>query len=165
MTKNEILEAYLNIIYVGPNIYGVKSGAKYYFNKDISELSLAECAFLAGINNSPYSYNPFIEKDYSEKIEKRTKTVLNKMLELGYINQEDFEKASIEVENGLKFDKGSFEKESFDINISLYNTIKNQLIEDFSLKNMIPKEFAANYFALSQSIIYLSEDNQVSHIE
>lgn len=165
MSKDEILEAYLNIIYVGPNIYGVKPGARYYFNKDISELSLAECAFLAGINNSPYSYNPFIEKDNSGKIEKRTKTVLNKMLELDYINELDFEKAALEIENGLKFDKGTLNKENCDINIYQYNIIKEQLITDFSNKNMIPKEFANNYFALSKSTIYLTEDNQIKKID
>ena len=74
LSKDEILEAYLNIIYVGPNIYGVKNAAKYYFDKDLSDLSLAECSFLAGLNHSPNSYNPFLEeKDNSEKIEKRTK--------------------------------------------------------------------------------------------
>ena len=62
-SKNEILSTYLNVIYVGPNIYGVEAGAKYYFNKSVQQLSLAECAFLAGINNSPNSYNPFGEKD------------------------------------------------------------------------------------------------------
>ena len=46
-SKEEILEMYLNVIYVGPNMYGVRTGAKYYFNKDIGDLSLAECAYLA----------------------------------------------------------------------------------------------------------------------
>ncbi|MCI8277599.1 MAG: transglycosylase domain-containing protein [Clostridia bacterium] len=108
LSKDEILEAYLNIIYVGPNIYGVKNAAKYYFDKDLSDLSLAECSFLAGLNHSPNSYNPFLEeKDNSEKIEKRTKIVLNKMLELNSISQDEFNLAINEVENGLAFKKGS----------------------------------------------------------
>ncbi len=49
MSKDEILENYLNIIYVGPNLYGVQMGATYYFDKNVSDLDLAECAFLAGI--------------------------------------------------------------------------------------------------------------------
>lgn len=112
LEKDEILEAYLNIIYVGPNIYGVDMGAKYYFNKEISDLSLAECAFLAGINNAPNAYNPFGEKDTKEKISNRTKTVLSKMLELEYINNEEFEVAKSEVDKGLKFKKGKIEKDS-----------------------------------------------------
>ena len=68
-SKEKILEAYLNIIYTGPNIYGVQEAALYYFNKDISELTLEECAFFAGLNNSPNSYNPFTEKDKKGNIE------------------------------------------------------------------------------------------------
>ena len=63
MNKDEILALYLNIIYVGPNVYGIETGANYYFNKSVSDLSLEECAFLAGINNSPNSYNPYGDKD------------------------------------------------------------------------------------------------------
>ena len=92
MSKDEILELYLNIIYVGPNIYGVEAGSQYYFSKSAKDLTLEECAFLAGINNSPNSYNPF-NKENSEKINKRTKTVLAKMLDLKYINQEDYKTA------------------------------------------------------------------------
>ena len=79
---------YLNIIYVGPNVYGIETGANYYFNKSVSDLSLEECAFLAGINNSPNSYNPYGDKDNTEKIKTRTKTVLSKMLKIKYINED-----------------------------------------------------------------------------
>jgi len=83
MSKDEILEAYLNIIYVGPNIYGVEKGAEYYFDKDAKDLSLEECAFMAGLNNAPNAYNPFREnEDNTARINKRTKIVLNKMKEL-----------------------------------------------------------------------------------
>ena len=103
MSKDEILELYLNIIYVGPNIYGVESGSQYYFNKSAKDLTLEECAFLAGINNSPNSYNPF-NGDNTNKINKRTKTVLSKMLELKYINQEEYEKAINNIIiNGIKY--------------------------------------------------------------
>ena len=74
LQKDDILDLYLNVIYVGPNIYGVGAGSKYYFNEDIQNISLAESAFLAGINNSPNSYNPFSdESNNDEKIKKRTK--------------------------------------------------------------------------------------------
>ena len=107
LSKEEILESYLNIIYVGPNIYGVEMGAKYYFNKDVKDLTLEECAFLAGINHSPNSYNPFQDTDKkSEKIKKRTKLVLDKMLELNYISNEDYETATSNLEKGLNFKKG-----------------------------------------------------------
>lgn len=105
-SKDEILTAYLNAIYVGPNVYGVEAGAKYYFNKSAEDLSLEECAFLAGINNSPNSYNPFTDEDNTEKIKKRTKTVLSKMKELGYISNDEYNGAIEKVDNGLNFKKG-----------------------------------------------------------
>ena len=103
-SKEEILEMYLNIIYVGPNMYGVKTAAKYYFNKDVQDLSLAECAYLAGINNSPNSYNPFdSDENNQELITNRTLTVLEKMKELGKITDTEYEEAQKEVNNGLGF--------------------------------------------------------------
>ena len=79
ITKKQILELYLNIIYLGgygKNICGVEVASEYYFDKSASDLSLAESAFLAGINHSPNNYNSFIETDNTEKIKKRTITVL-----------------------------------------------------------------------------------------
>ncbi|MBE7065038.1 MAG: penicillin-binding protein [Ruminococcaceae bacterium] len=58
LQKDEIMEMYLNIIYFANGAYGVQDAAQTYFGKDVSELSLAECAFLAGITNSPGKYNP-----------------------------------------------------------------------------------------------------------
>lgn len=107
LSKDQILELYLNLIFLGQDVYGVELGAQYYFNKSVSDLDLAECAFLAGINNSPNSYNPFSETPNTELIVKRTKTVLSKMKELGKINEEEYNAAKEEVENGLKFEKGN----------------------------------------------------------
>ena len=106
LSKDQILELYLNIIFVGgSNNLGVEVGSEYYFNKSASDLDLAECAFLAGINNSPNSYNPYGDKDTSEKIKSRTKTVLNKMLELGMVEKTEYDEAIQKVENGLTFQK------------------------------------------------------------
>ena len=82
LSKNQILELYLNLILVGGRNYGVQTGAEYYFNTDASNLSIAQCAFLAGINNSPNRYNPYSETDHTELIKKRTKTVLGQMKKL-----------------------------------------------------------------------------------
>ena len=112
-SKDDILELYLNIIFVGGNnINGVELGAEYYFNKDVSQVTIAEAAFMAGINHTPNSYNPYIgtEEEKAAHIEngkKRTKVVLNKMLELGYISQEEFDTANAEVDNGLPFSQGA----------------------------------------------------------
>lgn len=162
LEKDEILEAYLNVIYVGPNIYGVEMGAKYYFNKSVSNLSLAECAFLAGINNSPNSYNPFGETDNSEKISSRTKTVLNKMLELEYITNEECETAKAEVDKGLKFKKGNLEKESSS-GIYSYHTdaLITEIISDISEQKNISEDFAENYLEMAGLKIYSTQNSEI----
>ena len=162
-SKDEILELYLNVIYVGPNIYGVQTGAKYYFSKDATDLSLAECAFLAGINNAPNSYNPFGDADNSEKIENRTKTVLSKMLELEYINQDEYSSAVEEVENGLNFKEGSIESED---GIYSYHTdaLINEIISDISEEKNITTDFATNYIYLSGLTINSTQNSNIQNI-
>ncbi len=162
MTKDEILEAYLNIIYVGPNVYGVQTGAEYYFSKSASELDLAECAFLAGINNSPNSYNPFREgEDNTEKIKNRTITVLDKMLELDYITESEYNEAVAEVEAGLNFQRGDIEI-SKDIIYSYHvDALLSELIEDLSEKKNISEEFAENYIFMGNLTIYSTQDTDI----
>lgn len=160
--KDEILQAYLNIIYVGPNIYGVEMGSKYYFNKSVSDLTLEECAFLAGINNSPNSYNPFGEKDNTEKINSRTKTVLNKMLELGYITEDDCNNAISKVDKGLNFKNGKIETDS-STGIYSYHTdaLITEVINDIADKKNISEEFAENYLEMAGLKIYSTQDSDI----
>lgn len=113
ISKDNILELYLNIIFIGGNnINGVGLGAEYYFNKNVADLTIAESAFLAGINHTPNSYNPFTGTEAQiqaskERGAKRTKVVLNKMKELGYINQDEFNTAVEEVNAGLPYQQGT----------------------------------------------------------
>ena len=159
-SKDEILEMYLNVIYVGPNIYGVQTGANYYFDKDVSDLSLAECAYLAGINNSPNSYNPFGDSDNSELITNRTLTVLQKMLELGYIGEEEYEDAEKEVNSGLDFDKGEIESEN---PIYSYHTdaLITEVIADLAEDKNITETFAQNYLYLGGLTIHSTQDSSI----
>lgn len=110
LSKNEILELYLNKIFMGGTYYGMGTASIHYFDKDISELSLAECAYLVGINTSPNAYNPF-EEGNSDKIKNKTKVVLNKFKKeaksLGYdLTNEVLETAIAEVDAGLNFKEG-----------------------------------------------------------
>lgn len=91
MNKREILELYLNNMYLGNGIYGAQKGAKVYFGKDVSELNLGECALLAGITNRPGLYS----KDYNAA-KKRRDIILYKMQQLGYITKDEYEKAKKE---------------------------------------------------------------------
>lgn len=90
MTKEEILINYLNTINLGGGNYGVKIAAKYYFNKDVSQLDLAQCAVLAAITQNPSANNP---ARFPETNRLRMETALKNMLRLGYITQEEFDAA------------------------------------------------------------------------
>lgn len=160
LSKDEILEAYLNIIYVGPNMYGVEVGSQYYFSKSSSELTLEECAFLAGMNNSPNSYNPFGTKDNTEKINKRTKIVLGKMLELNYIDETSYNDAISNIEKGLKFKKGEIETKSA---VYSYHTdaLLSQITEDIAEKYNISKTFATNYINMAGLTIYSTQNTKI----
>ena len=92
LTKEEILTYYLNNIPMGGNFYGIETAAKGYFGKDVRDLSLAECASLAGITNWPTKYMP-INEDNIEANMARTKTILGLMLEQEKITQSEYEEA------------------------------------------------------------------------
>ncbi len=164
MDKDEILEAYFNVIYVGPNIYGVKLGSKYYFNKELSDLSLAECCFLAGLNNSPNSYNPFSDKDNGELIKKRTKTVLTAMKDQNMITDDEYNSAILEVDNGLKFEKGEVVASGNGIYSYHTDAMINELIDDISKKYSISKDYAKNYIYLSGFKIYSTQNTNIQQI-
>lgn len=112
ISKDQILELYLNIIFVGGNeLHGVELASQYYFNKSAKDLDLAECAFLAGINNSPNAYNPYsttLDQEKTAKLRKdRTLTVLSQMKSQGMIeNEDEYNAAVAKVEAGLTFEKG-----------------------------------------------------------
>lgn len=98
--KDEILEGYLNTIYFGQGIYGVKDAANYYFNKDISSLSMEEAIILAGIPKSPNNYNPISN---FEACMKRSKIVAAALLENEVISQEEYD--SLDLENVVLYGK------------------------------------------------------------
>ena len=85
-TKQEILELYLNQIYFGRGAYGVQAAAKTYFNKNVSDLDLSECALLAGIPKSPNYYSPFNDMQAAKE---RRNLVLDQMAKYHYISYAD----------------------------------------------------------------------------
>jgi len=84
-SKDEIMEMYLNRVYYGAGAYGAQAAAKTYFGKDVSQLSLSEAALLAGLVQSPNSYNPFTNLDRATE---RQKLVLNSMVDCGFIDRD-----------------------------------------------------------------------------
>lgn len=96
LSKNEILEIYLNVVYLSENCYGVGSAASAYFGKEINDLTLAECASLAAIVKSPAKYDPY--KNPENNLARRN-VVLKEMYSQGYINEEEYNNAINEEQN------------------------------------------------------------------
>ena len=88
--KDDILEAYLNTIYLSHNCYGVQTAAETYFGKDVSELNLAECAAIAGITQYPGNYDPLWKPEANKQ---RQELCLSMMLEQGMITEEEYKEA------------------------------------------------------------------------
>jgi len=91
--KSIILEAYLNELYLGRGCYGVKTGAERYFGKEVSELSIAECATLAVITKAPYKYDPIVNPENNRE---RMEYCLKEMRDQGKITQAEYEAALAE---------------------------------------------------------------------
>ena len=148
LSKDQILELYLNLIFMGgDDINGVELGSVYYFNKTAKDLSIAECAYIAGINHKPNYYKPFSDfankpdpeaakKEMSEAINKRTKTVLIKMKELSYITEEQYNEAIAEVDNGLAFSKGDGSRVTSELSYQTEAAIEQvleQIMEEYGI--------------------------------
>lgn len=88
--KNEIIEAYLNTIFLSEGCYGVKTAAEKYFGKDVSDLNVAECACIAAITQYPSRYNPLRNP---EKNRQRQLWILEQMLQQGYITEQEYNDA------------------------------------------------------------------------
>ena len=98
-TKQEILTFYINKVYMGNGYYGMKTAAKYYFGKDLSDLSVAQAALLAGIPQAPTQYDPYANPDAAKE---RRNTVLDEMYEDKNISKEEYEQAkATDVSDGL----------------------------------------------------------------
>ncbi|MEG1525235.1 MAG: transglycosylase domain-containing protein [Clostridia bacterium] len=96
ISKDQILEAYLNDIHLGESNYGVKTTAMDYFGKELSQLSIRECAMMAGLTQQPYKYNPrknMYQRKQMDVTNARTDQVLGRMYQAGYINSEQYHAA------------------------------------------------------------------------
>lgn len=94
--KNAILEGYLNTIYFGSGAYGLVAAARRYFDKDVSDLTLAESAMLTGLIRAPARLNPLSDLDASRE---RARVVLNAMVEVGSIDQDEADRAGASLAN------------------------------------------------------------------
>lgn len=163
LSKDEILQSYLNTIYLGgggKNICGVEMAAQYYFAKPANELSLAQSAYIAGITHTPNTYDPFKEEPNTDKIKTRTKTVLGKMKELGKIDEAQYTEAVQEVEDGLAFQKGEIAEQVYSYHTeAAINQIINQLVEEKEMD----REYAKTYIESNGFIIHSTQDSSIQN--
>ncbi|RQS53118.1 penicillin-binding protein 1A [Burkholderia sp. Bp8984] len=90
LTKDQILEVYMNQIYLGQRAYGFASAARVYFGKDLKDITLAEAAMLAGLPKAPSAYNPVVNP---KRAKVRQEYILQRMLELNFITREQYDQA------------------------------------------------------------------------
>src|ERR1035437_9597412 len=95
MSKDAILEAYLNEIPYGGNVYGIEAASKNYFNKDAGDLTLAEAAYLASIPQSPTTLSPYGKN--RARLEDRKNFVLTRMHDLKFITDDQYTQAKNEI--------------------------------------------------------------------
>lgn len=96
LSKDQILDNYMNRITTGSGCYGVQAAAKKFFNKDVKDLSLAECASIAGVTKSPGYYDPTLGENNKKRNKERQEIILQAMLNQGKITQNEYNEAIAE---------------------------------------------------------------------
>ncbi len=138
LSKDQIMELFVNMVPMGGQYVGVQSAAKAYFGKDISQLDLAECAFLAGIPNLPSIYNPATEYGKRNAL-RRMRITLSKMLEIGKITEEEYQDA---LNRELVFKKTEQETGSSTVNSYFIDAVINEVINQLITQRGYSRELA-----------------------
>ena len=161
MTKNEILEAYLNTINLGRGAYGIEEAAQRYFNKSAKKLTVSESAVLAAIAQAPTKINPI---DGQERNEARRKIILNNMLTLGYITQEQYNEAeSDKIYKRIR--KVNEDKQSEEVIYTWFeDACIDQVMRDLQTKLGYTRDEAASAIYSGGLQIYMTEDTQIQAI-
>ena len=160
--KDTILENYLNTINLGAGSYGVQAAARQYFDKDVWNLNLSECATLAGITQNPTKFNPIINPESNQK---RRKEVLQHMLDQNYITQDQYDEA-------LADDVYSRIQEAQEKNSSTENTVytyfedelTDQIINDLMNIKGYTKTQATNLLYSGGLKVYTTQDSTIQNI-
>ena len=161
-SKDTILENYLNTINLGAGSYGVQAAARQYFDKDVWDLNLSECATLAGITQNPTKFNPITNPDSNQK---RRKEVLQHMLDQNYITQEQYDDA-------LADDVYSRIQVAQEKNSSTENTVytyfedelTDQIINDLMNIKGYTKTQATNLLYSGGLKVYTTQDSTIQNI-
>ena len=157
LSKDEILELYLNIINLSENCYGVGSASQRFFSKPTSELSLIECACIAAITNNPSYYNPI---NHPENNQERRDIILSQMYNQGYITEEEFNE-NYEKEITLNPDD-SVVKTS--IHSWYVDMVIDDVLRDLQIEKGMTKQAASAYVFGGGLEIYIQVDLGIQEI-
>ncbi len=157
MSKDQIIEMYMNTIYFGAGCHGVQTAANYYFNKDVSKLSLEECASLAGIVKAPTTYNPATNYENNKE---RQEVILSQMAKLGYISQAECDAAKAKK---LNVKIGSVKKTEANERIQSYfvDAVIADVVADLMEKENLTEGEATNRLYTGGFKIYSTMDPKV----
>ncbi len=154
LSKDQILELYLNTIYLSQGCHGVETASNKYFGKTVSELTLAECASIAGITQFPTKYDPILNPDNNKA---KQELVLAKMLELEMISQDEYDTAMAE--------ELVFQNNETDENASVYSYFTDQIIadvlEDLQKELKLSKSIASKMLFSGGLQIYSTIDKEI----
>lgn len=161
MSKEEILEAYLNTINLGASTYGVEAACLRYFGKSCSEVTASEAAVIAGIANSPTYFDPI---SYPENNKERRDKTLNDMLEQGYLTQAEYDEAmadDVYARIAARAEEQSGNQKFF----TYYEDAAiRQILQDLQDKLGYTSEQAVNKLYGGGLKVYLAQDNQMQTI-
>lgn len=158
-SKDEILEAYLNVVNFGNGCRGVQAAANTYFDKDIKSCSIAQCAAIAGITQNPAAYNPLI---HPENNQERRETVLYEMFSQGKITQQEYDDAMAESKN-MTFSKNhNSNAEAANVPVRNWYTeaLFKDIIEDLMAKYKVSKATAQDILFKQGLKIYCAVDEK-----
>lgn len=156
-SKDEILEAYLNVVNFGSGCNGVEAAAEEYFGKSISECDTAECASIAGITQNPTAYNPLLHPEANKE---RQQTVLKQMYEQNMITEDEYNSAMTESENMQFIEESDDENSTMKINNWYIENMLTDITEDLSEKYNIDEDTAQYMLMNGGYKIYSAMDTE-----
>ncbi len=163
-SKDQIIETYLNLVSFGNNVYGIQAAANLYFDKDVSELSIAECASIVGITKDPTYYNPFYNTEKNSGLEnnlKRKDDILFLMHEQGMLSDAEYQ---TELDRELVFADANKEKLiSYDQSYFVDYAIEC-VINDLAAKEGCTYREAENMLLSAGYRIYTTVDTRIQEI-
>ncbi len=159
MSKDQIIEMYMNTIYFGSGCHGVQVAANYYFSKDVSELTLEECAALAGTVKAPTTYGPVSNPENNAS---RRSVVLDQMAKLGYIDQTTCDEAKAKE---LSVKIGSIQKEEDEDHVQTYfvDAVIADVVADLMEKENLTEGEATDRLYTGGFKIYSTMDPKVQN--